>query len=160
MSRMLIVNELKLVNQINYLHGLEAIHIEQEQTKNEAIAILNWIFLLGIKSISGLLVNRDTLEKELNWLDSEITKHDTFQDYEVSIKYGVRIDQINWLIKEASEPTHPSETSKIEKTVYDWETNRFVPGVSTWNIDKNSLKNKRPGITCLPEADFPDFPTN
>lgn len=136
MSRMIIVNELKLVNQINYLHSLEAIHIEQEHSKNEAIATLNWIFLLGLKDFSGILVDRDKLEVELNWLDSEIIKHDTFNDHEASVRYAIRVDQINWLIKEASEPTHPSETSKFEKTVYDWETNRFVPGVSTWNIDK------------------------
>jgi len=149
MSRMIIVNESKLIDQINYLTNLESRFHEHDANKNEAISALNWIFIEGLPGITGLLVDRDKLEKELSWLDHQININDRAQQYELSAKYAVREDQISWVIKSISEATHPSEISKDKKyfekdEYYDKETNEWktkktklpfksFPGVATWS---------------------------
>lgn len=149
MSRMIIVNESRLVGQINYLTNLEPRFHEHEANKNEAIAALNWVFIEGLPGITGLLVNRDRLEAELSWLDHQIDINDRAQQYELSAKYAVREDQISWVIKSISETTHPSEISKDKRYLeegeyYDQETNEWkskrtglpiksFPGVASWS---------------------------
>jgi hypothetical protein len=153
MGKILIIDERKLVNQINYLTELRPIGRQNEDSKNEAINQLNRIFTMSSIGITGLLIEKSKLEFEMDWLDKSMARHDELREFETSEKFYSRYSQLEWIFNSASEESHPSETSVNEiftpEDVNDWSLSSG-PNPS-WN---KKAYQRDMGI----DDDYPDFP--
>ncbi len=120
--QILIINDEKIKKQISYLTTLNVHNIIQEEIKKEGIEALEWLLALSNNFYrGGRYIKRDSLVKEINWLEAEVARNDIFGALNISAKLYSKQTQLEWALEYTSEPLCEGERSKPEifqKNIY------------------------------------------
>lgn len=112
---LIILDELRLIAQINYYKSLRGIAQRNEKLKETAISTLEWILFLAHPTVLGPVLSKELITRELQYCEGEAVAHEYLNEIEELDHVEEKIKQIKWALETVCHKTHDQEVSTPEK---------------------------------------------